>query len=88
MGRIDEGEGASIGAAIFIEDAAEGLAADLDFWDESILGRGMRHADLQIGNATDLLRASIAGKNGKVKETCIGFCFFDNGRNVLYHYIH
>jgi hypothetical protein len=50
LGRIDEGESASIGAAIFIEDAAEGLAANLDLWDESILCRGMRHTDLQIDN--------------------------------------
>ena len=43
LGGIDEGKCASIGTAIFIEDAAEGLAADLDFWDESILGWGMGH---------------------------------------------
>jgi hypothetical protein len=43
LGRIDEGKRASIGAAIFIENAAEGLATNLDLWDESILCRGMRH---------------------------------------------
>jgi len=43
LGRIDEGKCASIGATIFIEDATEGLATNLDLWDESILGRGMRH---------------------------------------------
>jgi hypothetical protein len=43
LGRINEGKCASIGAAIFIENAAEGLATNLDLWDESILCRGMRH---------------------------------------------
>jgi len=41
--RIYKGKCASIGAAVFIKDAAEGLATDLDLWDESIPGRGMRH---------------------------------------------
>jgi len=48
LGRIDEGKRASIGAAVFIEDAAEGLATNLDLWDESILGRGMRHGRVSL----------------------------------------